>query len=418
MSALAKRATLLLVTALALLGAACGGGSASESTPTKPPLNIGVMYDGTGATQSIGLPFKNGIEDYVRLVNSKGGVEGHPVNVQLIEMAYEVARGVEAYERMKQDGAVMVLAWGSGTLAAIAERCNADRVPCIIPGGGVARMADGQKYPFIFPMTANFWSQAAAAVKYALDQWKAEGRPGKPKIAFIYNDTAGGREPIELLQRIAQLEGFELRLFAVPLPGLDLSAQVQDIVQRYRADWVVSHLFGRSPSVAIKQFKEVGFPLNHVINLGPGASDDAVRAAGGWDVAEGFLGAVYTDMGTDLPILAEITKMYQEEGRQPPPDITQSNTYYVQGVADAALMVEGLRQAVKKYGYPLDGVKARDGLRLIRGNVAGVVSVQMSERDHEGGGQVRIYQVKGGRWQPVTEWFSAYRDVIQQMLQS
>ena len=39
---------------------------------------------------------------------------------------------------------------------------------------------------------------------------------------------------------------------AVPPPGVEMGAQALDIGQRYRADFVIAHLFGRSPSVSIK----------------------------------------------------------------------------------------------------------------------------------------------------------------------
>lgn len=39
------------------------------------------------------------------------------------------------------------------------------------------------------------------------------------------------------MNELARREGFELRTYAIPLPGLDVTAQVTDIVQRFRADW-------------------------------------------------------------------------------------------------------------------------------------------------------------------------------------
>ena len=48
----------------------------------------------------------------------------------------------------------------------------------------------------------------------------------------------------------------------MPPPGVEMGAQVLDITQRYQPDFVISHLFGRSPSVAIKELKRVGFPLS------------------------------------------------------------------------------------------------------------------------------------------------------------
>ena len=37
-----------------------------------------------------------------------------------------------------------------------------------------------------------------------------------------------------------------------------MSAQVLDIAQRYRPDFVLAHLFGRAPSVMLKEPEELG----------------------------------------------------------------------------------------------------------------------------------------------------------------
>jgi len=44
-----------------------------------------------------------------------------------------------------------------------------------------------------------------------------------------------------------------------------MAPQVAEIIGQFRADWVIGSLFGRSPSVSIKEFKKAGSPLNRVI---------------------------------------------------------------------------------------------------------------------------------------------------------
>jgi branched-chain amino acid transport system substrate-binding protein len=402
----------------ALLLAACGGGGGGgEGTATKPPITLGLMYDGTGATQLVGVPLKAGLEDYIRLVNKRGGVDGHPINAIFIDNAYEVPKGVDAYERMKREGAVAILTYGTPINAALLERCNADQIPCLSPGFGAASGANGQKYPYSFPMAASYWSQAAGAVQFILDQWERAGQSGRPKIAYLYYDNPAGREPLEVLRSLAQREGFELREFAVPAPGLEMATQVQDIAQRYRADWVITHLFGRAPSVSIKTFKENNYPLDRVVSFVWGSADADILAAGGWDIAQGYYGLQFTAIGADLPALNDIRRMYQEEGQQPSEFLQRGDVYYSRGVAIAAALVEAARVALDRHGYPLDGPKMKEALESLRGDIAGIMTLRMSPQDHEGGGFVRIYQVKGSGWEPVTEWYNAYRDVINQFLQ-
>ena len=70
-----------------------------------------------------------------------------------------------------------------------------------------------------------------------------------------------------MLQDLKASEGFELSEFAVPPPGLDVNAQALDIAQRTRADFVLMHLFGRAPSIALKALKGNGYPLRKVLGF-------------------------------------------------------------------------------------------------------------------------------------------------------
>ena len=58
------------------------------------------------------------------------------------------------------------------------------------------------------------------------------GLKGK-KIAYLYYDNPAGTEPLPILKELQQSEGFELRTFAVPPPGVEMSAQILDIAQRF-----------------------------------------------------------------------------------------------------------------------------------------------------------------------------------------
>jgi len=41
-----------------------------------------------------------------------------------------------------------------------------------------------------------------------------------------------------------------------------------------------------------------------------------------------------------------------------------------------------------------------------------VPPLKITATDHEGGGLVQIWQVKGGKFVKVTDWYSAYPDVV------
>jgi len=391
-----------------MLGAALGvAGPAAASHE----IVVGLQCDRTGATQTVGVKLCPGYHDYVRLVNSKGGVGGHKIRAVEIDHEYKVPQGMEAYERHKKEGAVVIGLYGTPHTYALTQKLTEDRIPGTSPGFGRADSADGARYPFIFPIAASYWSQATAGVKFANDQLR--GLKGK-KIAFIFFDNPAGREPIPILEDLAAREGFELRTFAVPPPGVEMGAQVLDIAQRFRADFVIAHLFGRSPSVSIKEFKRIGYPLRKVVSFVWGAAEADVEAAGGFAVAEGYNAMQYAGVGQEFPVLREIRDLYKKEGKEPSKEMA-STVYYNRGVLWAAVHIEAIRNAVKaKPDGKITGADVKAGFEKIKGFTLGglVPPLEVTPNDHEGGGWVQIWQVKGGKFVKATDWFKAYSDVV------
>ena len=372
---------------------------------------IGLQCDRTGPTQTVGVYLCPGYHDYVALVNSKGGVEGHKIKAIEIDHEYKVPPAVESYERHKKEGAVLIGIYGTPQTYALTQKLTEDRIPGTSPGFGSAAAADGTRYPYIFPIAATYWSQGAAAADFAKKQ--LGGLKGK-KIAYIFYDNPAGREPIQVLEDIAEREGFQLRTFAVPPPGVEMGAQVLDVAQRFRADFVITHLFGRSPSVSIKELKRVGYPLRKVVGMVWGASEADVEAAGGMAAAEGYHAMQFAGVGQDYPVLNEIREMYKKEGKPAPKEMA-STVFYNRGVLIAAVHVEAVRNALKaKPDGKITGEDVKKGFEKISNFTLGglVPPLKITAADHEGGGLVQIFQVKGGKFVKETEWFSAYNDIV------
>jgi branched-chain amino acid transport system substrate-binding protein len=400
------RGSLTMLAALALVMSVAGPAGASHE------IVIGLQCDRTGATQTVGVNLCPGYHDYIKLVNSKGGVGGHKIRAIEIDHEYKVPQGMEAYERHKKEGAVLIGVYGTPHIYAMAQKLTEDRIPATSPGFGSAAAADGQRYPYIFPIAATYWSQGAAAVDFVKKQL---GSLKGKKVAYLFFDNPAGREPIGVLEDLSAREGFQLKTFAVPPPGVEMGAQALDIAQRYRADFVIAHLFGRSPSVSIKELKRVGYPLRKVVSFVWGSAEADIEAAGGWSVAEGYYTMQYAGVGPDFPVLNEIRAMYKQEGNEPPKEML-STVNYNRGVLWAAIHVEAVRNALKaKPDGKLTGEDVKKGFEQISGFTLGglVPPLKITSTDHEGGGLVQIYQVKGGKFEKVTEWFSAYTDVVQ-----
>src|SRR5882762_2317537 len=386
---------------------------AGTATAQQKEVTVGGMCDRTGATQVNGVLICPAIQDYYDLINSKGGIEGYKIKYMEIDHEYKVPAAVEAYQREKGEGATSIMVYGSPQVQALNQKLTEDKIPGTSPGFGIAASADGKRYPYLFPVAATYWSQGAGAVQFVKD--KLGGSLKGKKIAYIFFDNPAGREPIPIIEDLQKTEGFELRTFAVPPPGVEMGAQVLDITQRYRPDFVISHLFGGAPSVAIKEFKRNGYPLSKALGLVWASAEADILAAGGWAVAEGYHTLQFAGAGDDYPIRQEIKAMYKKDGKEPPKEMDDT-VIYNRGLLQASVHVEALKNALKATGgKPPTGEDVKKGFEAIKDvNLGGLVPpFQITSTDHEGGGWVQIFQVKGGKFVKETEWIQSYRDVVQ-----
>lgn len=393
----------------ALLGGLCLPATAKAQ---QKEILIGEQCDRTGPTQLVGVILCPAIQDYVNLVNSKGGVDGWKIRVDELDNQYQVPPAIEEYERHKQMGMVSCILYGTPQTKALNEKFEADHIPCTSPGFGSAAGANGAAFPYLFPVAATYWSQAAAAVQFVKE--RLGGSLKGKKIAYLYYDNPAGLEPMPIFQALQKLDGFQFRTFAVPPPGLEMGAQVLDIAQRYRPDFVITHLFGRSPSVSIKELKRDGYPLSKVVAFVWGSAEADIEAAGGWGVAQGYNTIQFAGVGEDYPVIKEIKAMYQKEGKPIPKEMA-SSVYYNRGILGVAVHVEAIRHALElTHGKKPTGEDVKKGFEMIHDFTLGglVPPLEITPTDHEGGGWVQIFKVQGNKLVKETDWFRGYRDLV------
>jgi branched-chain amino acid transport system substrate-binding protein len=173
-------------------------------------------------------------------------------------------------------------------------------------------------------------------------------------------------------------------------------------------------LFGRSPSVAIKELKRSGYPLSKVLGLVWASAEADIEAAGGWGVAEGYHTMQFAGAGDDYPIRQEIKEMYKTQGKTPPREMNNT-VIYNRGLMQAAIQVEAIRNALKLNGGKTPtGEDVKKGFEQIKDFTLGGIMppLEITPEDHEGGGWVKVFTVKGGKFVPEGDWFKAYREVV------
>ena len=396
-----------LLPVVLLAGAPLGSAAAKEYV-------IGLQSDRSGPTQNIG-PMADGFQDYIRLQNKEQALgPGNSFRVVEVDHGYNIPKAVESFERQKAEGSLSIGLFGTPPTMAVLPKLNEFHILGTAPGFGPAAARNGEKYPYLFPVAASYWSQATASVKFVLDQWKDPSR--KPRIAYLHLDNPGGREPLVVFDALQKQLGFEFKTWAVPPPGLEMGAQVLEIARQYKADWVITHLFGVGPSVSIKEFTRVGFPRNRMVSFVWGDAEVDINVAG-LKNSEGYYGLQFAGVGQNYEVLKKIRAMYKDEG-QPEPKAMQVTVYYNRGVLAAALHARAIELAIRKHGPDISSQQVAEAMQTIQDfSLGGLIPpLTLSPRDHEGGGWVQMYQVQEGKWVPVTDWYKAYSELIDKMV--
>jgi len=165
-----------------------------------------------------------------------------------------------------------------------------------------------------------------------------------------------------------------------------------------------------------KAFKGAGYPLSKVVGLVWASSEADILGGGGFAAAEGYHAMQFAGAGDDYPVRQEIKAMHKAQGREPPKAMDDT-VMYNRGILWAALHVEAVRHALKlNGGKQPTGEDVKKGFEAISNITLGglVPPLHITPTEHEGGGWVQIFQVKGGKFVKQTEWIQAYREVVEE----
>src|SRR5258707_7368632 len=107
--------------------------------------------------------------------------------------------------------------------------------------------------------------------------------------------------------------------------------------------------------------------------------------------------------------------MYEARGTDAP-KVMDATAAYNRGILWAAVHVEAIRNALKANGgQKPTGKDVKKGFEQIHDfSLGGLLPpLKITGSDHEGGGWVQVFQVKGGKLVKETEWFRAYPEDVE-----
>ena len=413
---------------LGLAAAAAVGATGATSALAQNEQFFPLLVYRTGPYAPNGIPFANGVVDYLNMLNERdGGINGVKLTHEECETGYATDKGVECYERLKgkgPTGASYFSPLSTGITFALTEKAPGDKIPLLTLGYGRSESRDGSVFTWNFPAVGTYWTAADIAIQHIAKELGGMDKLKGKKISLVYHDSPYGKEPIAPLEARAKLNGFEFKAIPVTHPGVEQKSQWLSIRQD-RPDYVLLWGWGVMNSTSINEAASVAYPRDKIIGVWWSGAEPDVLPAG--DKAAGYKALLLQHPAGKFKVHEDIEKFLVSKGKSQSKPDEISHVLYNRGLMNSVLGTEAIRTAMKKYGNkPLTGEQIRWGFENLELTEARIkelgfdgmlLPIKFSCADHEGNARkARVQQWDGKAWKIISDWYTADDSVIAPMV--
>ncbi len=314
----------------------------------------------TGPFAATGIPLMNGQADYLTMLNERdGGIGGVPVDFEECETGYSTEKGVECYEKTKGK-AIVTQPWSTGITLQVLPKTNVDNIPILAPGYGFSPMADGKTFAWAFNAPSGYWDAADMIVQYL----ESEGDLNGKKIAFLHLDHPYGKEPLPVMNALAEAKGFELLPIPVGLKEMQNQSAQWLQVRRERPDYVVMWGWGAMNAGAITEAVKTKYPMDQFVGVWWSGHDADLAIVG--DAGKGYKSISWSFPNADAPAMQAIKELVVDKGMSKSNETEMSGVFYARGIIISAILAEGITVAQAHFDTPeIDAAQLRWGLENI-----------------------------------------------------
>jgi len=324
----------------------------------KGPIHFVMLTDLTGPAHAQVAPGGWAAEDYITWLNKHGGINGHPLTVEIIDTRYELPLIRTAYARNKNRKYVtMSFDAISGGIEALKGQFVKDKIPVsMYTGHGPAL------YPppaWVFAAGPPYDDGLCTYANWIKANWKEKR---KPRLALLLGDYASGRSP-EVAKWYCEKIGVEIvSIEYVPLLPIDTS----DILIRVRdknPDFVFDTLMPDQLKVVLKDRFKLGIKIPQASFV---FASELIRETVSLEARAGYMGFQRSASWweKDVPGVKLAYELYKHRGPIP-------NSTYLVALGGIMAWAQAVKNAVNKVGYEkLDGQAIYDGYMQVKNYTA------------------------------------------------
>jgi branched-chain amino acid transport system substrate-binding protein len=392
--------TLGILACLALSAGGCGSDKGSvekASASTKQDIKLGAVFDLSGPTADIGVPFSEGIRDYVDWRNAHGGVDGHKIDLVWQDFSYKVPQAEQLYTQFVSQGAVAFMGWGTADTEALRPRVTADKIP-FMSASYAATLADPAVTPYNFFPGVDYSEQMRIVLKYVSEQ--SQGK--HVEVAVFHHDSPFGTSPLEDGRKYIADKKLDIgfKTYAMPAGSVDFLAQIGQAKAQNASYIIIQH-----PSTgAAKLANNLASARStaQIVCLNYCGDELYIKLAGSASDKSLAVMPFAPPGATDLAGMKDVSDYLKGKNTT----VEAKGLRYVQGWFTTSAMAEGMKKGLRHAGNKkLDGQAIKAGLEEISGFETGGVSepISFSTTSHAGLKAAPLYQVKDGKWTKLTD---------------
>ena len=360
------------------------------------------LADYTGPIAGLNVPADMGLEDYLKDINARGGVDGVKIKLIGIDTRYDTARAVSAYKRYRRSPKLLVVnSISTGIGKAVARLIERDKRLQLVPGDGEFQ-AHIQR---TFIWGPAYQDAFAATLDWIMADWKAKGKSGAPVVGYLSWDNPFGRELLRGGKEYAKKLGIKLLPPEFFPPGTLKHDVYLTRLAKAGANYIDAGGVDPTPTNVIRDAHALGLTKKIQMTCGywgPTALGIGVHAK----ALEGTVITSFYQRGEESKenkVVTDLWKKYRGS-------MVKFNEVYGMGMSWGMTYVTGLKAALKAVGYdnlkPDDMYKAYQGITgLDKHGVQGTCAYSPTSR--RGSLEVKIYRVKNGKIVPITDWRKA-----------
>src|SRR5258705_2861331 len=361
---------------------------------------IGHLADYSGGPSDVGKPYGQAVADTFAWVNKNGVIGGKQLSLDTNDYGYQVPRAIALYKKWTGgDKVAGIMGWGTADTEALTGFVAQDKIP-YFSASYAAALTDpegasgkAKPAPYNFFYGPSYSDAMRALLIWAAEDWKAKGKPGKPKFVHMGANHPYPNAPKAAGEALATELGFQMLppLGFALTPG-DYSAQCLSL-KSSGANYAYLGNTAASNISVLKACKTAGVDLQFLGNV-CGMDENAAKTAA--DAADGVIFPLRTAVawGGNAPgmkTVTEISKMSDPTGKIYRP------VHYIAGVCSALYMKEALDCAAKNGGAT--GENVPKGFYQMKDRVpAGLEGVcnpaTWAGEDHRGPLKVHLYLSK------------------------